>query len=143
MATSVSLPASFLAGWLMDRFGRRRTMVPGFSAVAATMLLLAVTAWLHLSFVWYVIVFLGLVIASGLVNGSVQIIGADVAPPAARGMFLGLWRFVGQIGVVLSPIVFAFLATTTGYPSAFIFVASASLMVALLMAFRIPETGKV
>jgi MFS family permease len=141
-ATSVSLPASFLAGWLMDRFGRRRTMIPGFTAVATTMLLLAVTALLHLSFRWYVGVFLALVVSSGLVNGSVQIIGADVAPPAARGMFLGLWRFVGQVGVVLSPIVFAFLAGTSGYPSAFIFVAVASFMVALLMAFYIPETGK-
>lgn len=141
-ATSVSLPASFLAGWLMDRFGRKRTMVPGFTAVAASMVLLALTAFLHLSFGWYIAVFLALVIASGLVNGSVQVIGADVAPPAARGMFLGLWRFVGQVGVVLSPIIFALLASTTGYPSAFIFVAAASVMVALLMAFRIPETGK-
>jgi MFS family permease len=141
-ATSVSLPASFLAGWMMDRFGRRRTMIPGFTAVATTMVLLAVTALLNLSFRWYVGVFLALVISSGLVNGSVQIIGADVAPPAARGMFLGVWRFVGQVGVVLSPIVFAFLAGTTGYPSAFIFVAAASFMVALLMAVYIPETGK-
>jgi len=140
-ATSISLPASFLAGILMDRFGRRRTMVPGFTAVATTMILLAVTALLHLSFAWYVAVFLGLVIASALVNGSVQVIGADVAPAAARGMFLGLWRFVGQVGVVLSPIVFAFLAGTTGYPSAFIFVGAASVMVALLMLFWIPETG--
>jgi len=140
-ATSISLPASFLAGVLMDRFGRKRTMVPGFTAVAATMVLLAVTALLHLSLAWYVAVFLGLVVASGLVNGSVQVIGADVAPAAARGMFLGLWRFVGQVGVVLSPIVFAFLAGTTGYPSAFIFVAAASVMVALLMLFWIPETG--
>ena len=142
MATSVSLPASFLAGWLMDRFGRKRTMVPGFTAVGASMLMLAVTALLHLSFIWYVGVFLVLVISSGLVNGSVQIIGADVAPADARGMFLGIWRFVGQIGVVLSPIVFAFLASVTGYPSAFIFVAAASFAVVFLMAFRIPETGK-
>jgi len=141
LATSVSLPASFLAGWLMDRFGRRRTMVPGFSAVAASMLMLGATALLHLSLVWYVGVFLVLIISSGLVNGSVRIIGADVAPAAARGMFLGMWRFVGQIGVVLSPIVFAFLASTTGYPSAFVFVAAASMAVAFLMAFRIPETG--
>lgn len=142
MATSVSLPASFLAGVMMDRFGRKRTMVPGFSAVAMSMLALAVTALLHLSFAWYVGVFLVLVISSGLVNGSVQIIGADVAPPEARGMFLGVWRFVGQIGVVLSPIMFAFLASTTGYPSAFIFVALASFAVVFLMAFRIPETGR-
>jgi MFS family permease len=142
MATCVSLPASFLAGVLMDRFGRKRTMVPGFTAVGMSMLMLAVTSLLHMSFAWYVGVFLVLVISSGLVNGSVQIIGADVAPSATRGMFLGVWRFVGQVGVVLSPIVFAFLSSATGYPSAFVFVALASFAVVFLMAFRIPETGK-
>ena len=32
-ATLVSLPIGFLAGWMMDRFGRKRTMVPGFTGL--------------------------------------------------------------------------------------------------------------
>jgi MFS family permease len=141
-ASALSLPISFVAGWLMDRFGRKATMVPGFLGVSAMMLLLAVTAVLHLSLAWYVATFLTGVAAQSLTGGSVQTIGADVAPPRARGLFLGLWRFTGQVGQTLSPIAFAFLAETTGYGSSFVFVAAAACATAVLLITRIPETGQ-
>ena len=75
------------------------------------------------------------VVAGGLTSGSIQTVGADVAPPEARGMFLGLWRFAGQIGFAGSPIVFGFLAYKTGYGSAFLFVSAAGAIVAYLMLF--------
>ena len=34
IAAIITLPIGFLAGWLMDRFGRKLTMVPGFAGVA-------------------------------------------------------------------------------------------------------------
>jgi MFS family permease len=142
-ASLLSLPISFLAGWLMDQFGRKATMVPGFVGVAMMMLLLAVTAVLHLSLVWYVATFLAGVAAQSLTGGSIQTIGADVAPPQARGLFLGLWRFTGQVGQTISPIAFAFLASTTGYGSSFVFVAAAAGLTALLLITLIPETHKV
>ena len=145
LATSASLlglPISFLAGWLMDRFGRKATMVPGFIGVTIMMLLLAVTAVLHLSLQWYVAAFLAGVAVQSLTGGSIQTIGADVAPPQARGMFLGLWRFTGQVGQTTSPIVFAFLASALGYGSSFVFIAAAAATTALLLITRVPETGK-
>ncbi|HZT07327.1 MAG TPA: MFS transporter [Chloroflexota bacterium] len=141
-ASVTTLPIGFIAGWLMDRFGRKVTMVPGFSAVTITMLMLAGTAFLHLPFSWYVVVFLATVAAQGLTGGSIQTVGTDVAPPEARGLFLGLWRFTGQVGTSISPIVFAILADHTGYGSSFIFVATAGLITALLLVTLIPETSK-
>jgi MFS family permease len=141
-ASLLGLPISFLAGWLMDRFGRKATMVPGFIGVTIMMLFLAVTAVLHLSLQWYIAAFLAGVAAQSLTGGSIQTIGADVAPPAARGMFLGLWRFTGQVGQTTSPIVFAFLASSLGYGSSFVFIAAAAAMTALLLITRVPETGK-
>jgi MFS family permease len=145
LATSASLlglPISFLAGWLMDRFGRKATMVPGFIGVTIMMLLLAVTAVFRLSLQWYVAAFLAGVAAQSLTGGSIQTIGADVAPPEARGMFLGLWRFTGQVGQTTSPIVFAFLASALGYGSSFVFIAAAAATTAFLLITRVPETGK-
>jgi MFS family permease len=139
--SSIALPIGFLAGWMMDRFGRKRTMVPGFSGVALAMLALAVTAILHLDLRWYVVVFLAAVLSQSLTGGSIQTVGADVAPPEARGMFLGLWRFTGQGGVAMSPIIFAFLADRTGYGSGFIFIAASALVVAYLLIRYVPETG--
>jgi MFS family permease len=141
-ASVVGVPIGFASGWAMDRFGRKIVMVPGFTGVTITMLLLAVTAILNLSLVWYVVTFLLGVAAQSLTGGSIQTVGADVAPPNARGTFLGIWRFTGQLGQTLSPIAFGFLAERTGYGSSFIFVAVAAAITALLLLTLIPETGR-
>ncbi len=56
-AIIINLPIAFAAGWLMDHFGRKRTMVPGFSGVGITMAALAVCAFIPLSYSWYVVLF--------------------------------------------------------------------------------------
>jgi MFS family permease len=139
-AALVSLPIGFLSGWMMDRFGRKRSMVPGFLGVAFAMAALALTAFAHLSLAWYVTLFLLGVALQALTGGSIQTVGTDVAPPEARGTFLGLFRFTGQGGVALSPILFALLADQVSYGSSFLFIAACSSVVALLLIFRIPET---
>jgi MFS family permease len=139
-AALVSLPIGFLSGWMMDRFGRKRSMVPGFLGVTCTMSGLALTAFAHLSLAWYVTLFLLGVALQALTGGSIQTVGTDVAPPEARGTFLGLFRFTGQGGVALSPILFALLADQVSYGSSFLFIAACASVVALLLIFRIPET---
>ncbi len=141
-ASSVSLPISFAAGWGMDRFGRKRTMIPGFTGVTIGMLLLALTALVHAPLPWYVAAFLFGVISQSLTAGCIQTIGADVAPPAGRGMFLGIWNFTNQAGIAISPILFAFFADASGYPSAFLMVGVAAFIVAALLIVYVPETGK-
>ena len=139
-ASLISLPIGFLAGWMMDRFGRKRTMVPGFSGVAISMFALALTAFLHLSLAWYVVLFLIGVALQALTGGSVQTIGTDVAPSNARGTFLGLWRFASQGGQAISPLMFALIADQLNYGSAFLFIALSATTVAYLLVRYIPET---
>jgi len=141
-ANLLALPIGFAAGFMLDHIGRKRTMVPGFAGVTVTMLLLAVTAVLGLSLRWYVVVFLAGVAFQSLTGGSIQTIATDVAPANARGMFLGLWRFTSQAGIVVGPVVFAFLADRAGYASAFVFIAAVALVVTVLLITRVPETGK-
>jgi MFS family permease len=140
-ATSImALPVSFTSGWFMDRFGRKITMVPGFLGVAVTMLAVAVTAFLRLPLGWYVAAFLATAAAQSLTGGSVQTIGTDVAPDDARGMFLGLWRFVGQVGTAASPSLFAFLADSFGYGYSFVYVALTAVIVLVLLVGYVPDT---
>ena len=139
-AALVSWPIGFIAGWMMDRFGRKGTMVPGFTGVAIAMVALAASAYLELSYAWYVGLFFFGVALQSLTGGSVQTIGADVAPPEARGTFLGLWRFTGQGGAAISPIVFALLADQLNYTSSFLFTAASAAMVAFLLIRYVPET---
>ncbi len=139
-ASCLSLPIGFTGGWMMDRFGRKRAMVPGFVGVTIAMAALAASAFLHLSLTWYVALFLLGVAVQALTGGSIQTVGADVAPPEARGTFLGLWRFTGQGGNALSPIVFALLADGVSYGAAFLFVAASAAAVAFLLIRYVPET---
>jgi len=60
--------------------------------------------------VWYVVLFLFGVTLQALTSGSIQTVGADVAPPEARGKFLGLWRFAGQGGSAQRRMSFAGIA---------------------------------
>jgi MFS family permease len=140
-ASCLSLPIGFTGGWIMDRFGRKRTMVPGFSGVTIAMALLAVSAYAHLSLTWYVGLFLLGVATQALTGGSVQTVGADVAPAEGRGTFLGIWRFTGQGGVALGPIIFALVADQINYGTAFIFTSSCAAVVAFLLIRYVPETG--
>lgn len=139
-AAILSLPLSFVAGWLLDKLGRMRTMIPGFLAVSLSLAALALSAFLHLNLTWYVALFLLTVMTQSLTGGSVQTIGADVAPPGARGTFLGLWQFTGQGGQTLGPIIFAFLADTVGPGSGFVFTACCALAVVTLLVVAIPRS---
>ncbi len=139
-AAFIMLPIGFVAGWAMDRFGRKRTMVPGFGGVAVTMIGLALTAIFNMTVAVYVTIFLFTAFFQGITGGSIQTVGADVAPPEARGKFLGIWRFVGQGGVALSPLIFASLATVS-YAASFLFVGISGGIAATIVAFRVPETG--
>lgn len=139
-ANIINLPIAFAAGWMMDHFGRKRTMVPGFGGVALTMAALAVCAFIPLSLSWYVGLFFLAIAAQALTGSSIQTVGADVAPPEARGLFLGIWRLTGQGGATASPILFAILAEFLGYGSSFVFVAMAAAAVTCLLIFKVPET---
>jgi MFS family permease len=139
-ASCLSLPIGFTGGWIMDRFGRKLTMVPGFTGVTIAMALLAISAYAHLSLVWYVGLFLLGVATQALTGGSVQTVGTDVAPAEARGTFLGIWRFTGQGGVALGPIIFALVADTVDYGTAFMFTSTCAAAVAYLLIRYVPET---
>jgi MFS family permease len=139
-ASLISLPIGFIAGWVLDRFGRKRTMVPGFGGVSIAMTALALSAYLHLPLAWYVVLFLFGVMLQSFTGGSVQTVGADVAPPEARGTFLGIWRFASQGGAALSPIIFAVLSDTVNYGTAFMFTAVSASIVTFLLVRYVPET---
>jgi len=75
-----------------------------------------------------------------LTGGSIQTVGTDVAPAEARGTFLGLYRFTGQGGATVSPILFGLLAESLGYGYSFLFVSASAAAVAYLLIRYVPET---
>ena len=140
-SSSTLVPIGFAAGYMLDRIGRRWTIAPGYLCFTVAMLWIAGTALLHLSFLWYVGGFIGVVASQGLTVGSTQVIGADIAPNEGRGSFLGVWQLVNLSGSSVSPLVFAFLADKAGYDWSFVVLAGAALAAGVLLLL-LPETGR-
>ncbi len=103
---AVGIPLTLAAGYLMDRFGRKSTLVPGSGMLGVVLIFLAVTSFSSLPFTGFVIGFVLLQAFNSLLNGSWQVIGADLAPAGARGRFFAAGRMVSQGGFSANPLVF-------------------------------------
>jgi MFS family permease len=136
----IGIPITLLAGYSMDRFGRKATMVPGFILIFIGLVYLALSAEWQWSLAVFIGGFVWLQFASSMTSGSMQVLGADMAPEVARGRFFGFWRLIGQIAGLVSPALFAFLAEQIAYSTAFALFALFSLATAALLAFSVKET---
>jgi MFS family permease len=136
----VGIPITLSCGYLMDRFGRKTTMVPGFVCMALGLIFLASSAQWH----WSLAIFIAAVIwthaGQSITAGSMQVLGSDMAPAVARGRFFGFWRLIGEIGGLVSPALFALMAAQIDYSAAFTLFAFCSLATAALLAFSVKET---
>ena len=136
----VGIPITLAAGYLMDRFGRMVTIVPGQALMGAGMVFLAVVAIAPLSFTAFVIGFVWVHVVNSMLSGSMQVLGSDIAPAHARGRFFGAGRMVSQAGFMSAPLSFAVLTGISGFGAAFFFLAGAGGVSALLLAFVVKET---
>lgn len=140
VATAVSLPVTFLAGHIMDRFGRKKTIVPGFTLVGLSMVFMAAVAVTGLPFEIYFIALVFVHLAQAVTHGSMQTLAADVAPANARGKFFGLWKLVGETATFISPVMFTFFSAYGGFPASFVYLAFSGFAAAGITAFVVKET---
>ncbi|MEK7216899.1 MAG: MFS transporter [Chloroflexota bacterium] len=136
----VVFPIPFITGYFMDRYGRKFVVVPSFIIYGLALAAMGVTAYLNMPYIAYVIVFFIVQGCLSTTNGTMQVLGSDVAPPFARGLFFGIWRFIAQVGALLGPALFGIVAEYIDYGTAFQVTAVAALAVALLVGLILKET---
>ena len=124
------------AGFIMDRFGRKFASVPAFVILTAGMVLVSVAVDATSLFIAAAVMSLG----NGLGSGSMMTLGADLAPPEARGEFLGFWRLIGDSGSTGGPLLVGGMADLWGFEAAAIAVAGFGLAAVITLAFFVPET---
>lgn len=124
------------AGYVMDRFGRKWAGVPSLLTLSLGLLLLPATN----GFYGFTLVAMLLGIGNGLAPGIVMTLGADFAPQARRGEFLGLWRFISDAGSAGGPLGVSFIAGVASLGLAATITAVLGLTGAVLMWLRVPET---
>jgi MFS family permease len=127
--------ALFPAGRATDRVGRKAVLVPGYAAMAVALVLwpLARTpAW-----------FLAANGLLGLISGYAGVPQApmlsDVTDEDVRGAAVAAFRFVGDLGFVLGPLVAGASADAFGYGPAFA-LSAVPLLVSLALVLTVPET---
>ncbi len=138
LGTAMDVLMVYPAGMIMDRVGRKWAIVPCFGLQAVGMLLLPLTT--SLAGLAAVNVFLGF--SNGLGSGTMMTVGSDLAPPEARGEFLGVWRFIGDIGFSGGPVLVGSIADLLILPAAAVAVAAAGFTAALIFGLGVPETLK-
>ncbi|PKQ26881.1 MAG: MFS transporter [Actinobacteria bacterium HGW-Actinobacteria-4] len=89
------------AGAVMDRWGRRWTNIPSTLMIAAGIIALPFTT----SVVGVMVVALVLGLGNGWGSGSLMVLAADVAPPASRDTFTGVWFILQDVGGLATPLV--------------------------------------
>jgi MFS transporter, DHA1 family, chloramphenicol resistance protein len=128
------LIGGFVGGVLADRVSRRAALLPGLVLQAAGVALVAGTGvgwWLA-----------GIVVMS-LASWSIAVgatVLADLAPEGRLGPQLGGFRFVGDVGLILGPLVGTQLYDLSGRAAAVAAVAGVLLVAAVWCAVSVPET---
>ena len=137
---AVGIPLTVSAGFIMDRFGRKVTIVPGSIFFGFAMVYLAAVAMASWPFYAFVIGFVWMQLLASLLSGSMQTIGTDIAPTYGRGRFFGVGRMVSQAGFMANPLSFSILTALSGFTAAFSFFAGTGFAAALILAFGVKET---
>jgi MFS family permease len=137
IAAFVELLVSFPNGVLVDRYGRKKTLLPGLLIVAASAFLLSRIG--DYGSVLAVIVVYGM--GEGITMGGSQAYVMDLAPEQRRGAFLGVWSLFTNSGAVIAPLVIGFVAQQYGFSASFQVVGVAVGVSAVVLAALAPETG--
>lgn len=140
LIVSISVAVDFslfiVAGWLMDRVGRKFAIVPCFGIQAIGMALVPFAT--SYSALLFAAVLIG--IGNGLGAGTMMTLGADLSPARARGEFLGVWRLIGDMGHTGAPLVVGIVADILVLSSAIWVIAGSGLAAAGIFLFFVPET---
>ncbi|MEL6269069.1 MAG: MFS transporter [Chloroflexota bacterium] len=126
----------YTSGILMDRFGRKWAIVPAFVVQATGVLLIPFTgSALALAAV-------AALIGTGNAtsSGTMMTLGGDFAPPETRGEFLGVWRFIGDVGATSAPLIVGAVAQALVLQASVFTIAGFGYGTALWFALLVPET---
>ena len=136
IAGVITLLCSFPNGMLVDRFGRKMSLVPGLLIAAVAAVLLSMMDDFSGALLGMAV--LGVAIA--MTMGSTQAFAMDLAPEDKRGAFIGVWSAFQSFGSGMGPLATGAVAEVWGFGTAFIAAAGFLMVAALAMALFGPET---
>ena len=140
LLTAVSVTVLLVSvpnGILVDRYGRKKTLIPGLLILAVSAYLLARIGNLPTAYMAVVVYGIG----DAMTTGASQVYVMDLAPEARRGAFLGVWSLFTNTSAVIAPLIAGFLAQYTDFSFTFKGIAVLVVLSAMVMWIFGPETG--
>ena len=136
IASAVDMSMFPLAGYLMDRYGRRFATIPGICIFATGMVLMPFTS----SFLWLLFAAVMMRFGNGIASGTMMTLGADLAPREGTGEFLGLWRLTGDFGGSAGPVVVGNIADVFGLGYSGFALGGIGYLAVSIFLWLVPET---
>jgi MFS transporter, DHA1 family, multidrug resistance protein len=99
------------AAMIADRMGRKWAIVPSGLLVAVSLVMMANA----MGYAFFLLSALVMAIATGVAGPAPAAYVADIAPPQARGLAMGLYRSAGDFGFVVGPPLLGALADATSF----------------------------
>ncbi|MFM6980879.1 MAG: MFS transporter, partial [Micrococcales bacterium] len=137
IAGAVDFALFYTSGQIIDRFGRRWSIVPTMTALGIGMIamVLATSPSLFLTLA------VCLSIANALSSGIILTLGADLAPKDGRNEFLAAFRMMCDAGGAASPLAVSALTAAFSLPVAFVVVGIVSIGGAFGLWHYLPKFG--
>jgi len=123
--------SSFPAGYLADRFGKKRVLFSGWIIYSLSYLGFAFAD----SFIKFLFIFMFYGLYYGFTEGVERSIVAEFLPEDKRGTGFGLFHLISGIGLLLASIFFGILWEFFGYSVPFLIGAFLSLLAGFLLIF--------
>jgi MFS family permease len=111
IAGAIDFALFYASGQIMDRFGRLWSAVPCMVGLTIGFIVLALTHDVPGAVVWFIATAFFMSIANGVGSGILMTLGADLADRRNPAPFLGAWRFTGDAGSAVAPLI---LSAVTG-----------------------------
>lgn len=140
IAILFGIPVPFITGWLMDKFGRRAVIAPGFAAYAIAVALMSLTAFYPLPMSFFLATYVLVQATAGTTGGTMQVLGADLSPKDNRGKFFAIWRTLAQLGATVAPALYGLVAEHAGFGVAFVYLSVCAIVVVLGLSRVLGDT---
>lgn len=129
------LVGGFVGGVLSDRVSRRAALLPGLVLQAVGVSLVA-----GAGVPWWLAGIIVMSLASWSISVAATVL-ADLAPQGRLGPQLGRFRFVGDVGLILGPLLATQLYEASGRAVTVAAISALLVAAAVWSGFSVPETG--
>jgi len=138
LGSVAGLFASYPAGWLADKFGRKAVIVPVTVISGLSMVLFCFAP----SYSWFVAACIvwGIAIAAG--GAAPAAYAADSAPPGMNAAAMSTFRMTGDIGYVVGPLALGFIADLYGPVTALLSGAAGLVLIGAAFGIFAPESHR-